>query len=205
MGIGSSCRYKTDGSIRITVDLKSLNAVIKGDVYPLPNRAEIYKKLSDSGIFSKIDLKAAYHQIPKEELSIELTAFTCEFGLYEYLSMPMGIKNAPAWFQRFVEETFRDFIERKVLSIYLDDTILHTESLSHHKDELEQIFERISKNFIKCSYNKSSLVAESICINICSKKFLINFSVLSTNKNQVSFIDKKIYKNSLIFGKVIKK
>ena len=112
---GSALRvvHKTDGSIRITVDYKPLNAVIKGDVYPLPNIAEIYKKLSDSGIFSKIDLKAAYHQIPMEEQSIELTAFTCEFGLYEYLSMPMGIKNAPAWFQRFMEETFRDFIERR--------------------------------------------------------------------------------------------
>ena len=120
----------------------------------MPNIAEIYKKLADSRIFSKIDLKAAYHQIPLEEQSIELTAFTCEFGLYEYLSMPMEIKNAPAWFQRFMEETFRDFIERKVLSIFLGDTILHTESLSHHKEQLEQIFERTSKNFIKCSYNK---------------------------------------------------
>ena len=85
--------------------------------------------------------------------------------------MPMGIKNAPAWFQCFMEETFRDFIERKVLSIYLDDTILHTESLLHHKEELEQIFEGIS-NFIKCSYNKSELVAESISFlgNGVSKK-----------------------------------
>ncbi len=91
-----------------------------------------------------------------------MTAFTCESGLYEYLSMSMGIKNAPAWFQRFMEETFRDFIERKVLSIYLDDTILHTEGLPHHKDELKLIFERISQNFIKCSYNKLELVAENI-------------------------------------------
>ena len=51
--------HKTDGSIRITVDYKPLNAVIKGDVYPMPNIAEIYKKLAASRIFSKIDLKAA--------------------------------------------------------------------------------------------------------------------------------------------------
>jgi hypothetical protein len=55
-----------------------------------------------------------------EENSIKYTAFVCGYGIYEYVVMPMGIKTAPAWFQRFIVETFQDFIDRNVLQIYLD-------------------------------------------------------------------------------------
>ena len=151
--------HKPDGTVRITVDYKPLNKIIKGDVYPLPNIAELYKRLADSDVFSKIDLKAAYHQIPMEEESIEYTAFTCEFGLFEYLSMPMGIKNAPAWFQRFMEETFRSFIDRKVLAIYLDDTIVHTNGLQAYKRILNVFFSnsRFEIRFRKCDFFNSKL------------------------------------------------
>ena len=66
--------HKQDGSVRITVDYTPLNAAIKMDAYPFPNIAELYKRLSESGLFSKIDLKAAYHQIPEELWSIQFTA-----------------------------------------------------------------------------------------------------------------------------------
>ena len=79
----------------------------------------------------------------------------CEFGLYEYLSMPMGIKTAPAWFQRFMEATFADFICKKTLEVYLDDTIVHTLTVQEHGAVLEQIFERIKEKNIKVSYEKS--------------------------------------------------
>ena len=89
------CEHKPDGEIRITVDYKPLNKVIKSDNYPLPNIANIYKKLAQAKLFSKIDLKSAYYQIPCEEESKKYTAFVCEFGIFEYNVMPMGIKTAP--------------------------------------------------------------------------------------------------------------
>ena len=49
--------HKPDGTVRITVDYKPLNKIIKGDVYPLPNIVELYKRLTDSDVFSKIDLR----------------------------------------------------------------------------------------------------------------------------------------------------
>ena len=66
------------------------------DAYPLPNIAELYKRLIESGLFSKIDLKVVYHQIPVEFWFIQFTAFDSEFSLNEYISMPMGIKTALA-------------------------------------------------------------------------------------------------------------
>jgi hypothetical protein len=150
--------HKPDGDIRLTVDYKPLNKIIKSDNYPLPNIAEIYKKLAKSKVFSKIDLKAAYHQIPVEETSIKYTAFVCEFGVYEYTVMPMGIKTASAWFQRFIVETFQDFIDRNVLEIYLDDFILNTVELDEHQQEADKLFDKMEKCNIKCAWNKSKMV-----------------------------------------------
>ena len=121
--------HKQDKSLRITVDYKPLNKVILVPQYPLPAVADLYASLAKSSFFSKIDMKAAYHQIPVHPDSIKYTAFICEFGLFEYLSMPMGISSAPGWFQRFIEGVLTKFIERQVLSVYLDDVILHTPSL----------------------------------------------------------------------------
>ena len=149
--------HKADGDIRLTVDYKPLNKIIKSD-NSLPNIAEMYKKLAKSKYFSKIDLKAAYHQIPVEENSIKYTAFVCEFGVYEYTVMPMGIKTAPAWFQRFIVETFQDFIDRNVLEIYLDDFILNTVELDEHQKEADKLFDKMEKCNIKCAWNKSKMV-----------------------------------------------
>jgi hypothetical protein len=83
-----------------------LNKLIKNDNFPLPNIEDIYNNLSKSKFFYKIDLKSAYFQIPCDKKTIKYTAFVCEFGIFEYVVMPMGIKTAPAvyndlWFQYF--------------------------------------------------------------------------------------------------------
>ncbi|CAF1127569.1 unnamed protein product, partial [Brachionus calyciflorus] len=117
---------KKDGTIRITVDYKPLNRLIKGDSPPLPSIKDLFNKLVECDVFSRIDVKSAYHQIPVEEESIKYTAFICEFGLFEYLSMPMGIKTAPAWFQRSIEDAFKELKIRKTVDVYIDDSFVFT-------------------------------------------------------------------------------
>lgn len=124
--------HKPDFSIRITVDYKPLNKIIIVDQYPIPAVKELFSKMSESSYFSKIDMKAAYHQIPMHPNSIQYTAFICEFGQFEYLCKPMGIANAPACFQRFMDYTLREFITMSVLNVYLDDIIIFTTFLDDH-------------------------------------------------------------------------
>jgi hypothetical protein len=112
--------------------------------------------------FSKIDLKTVYHQIPIDEPSIEVTAFICEFGLFEYVSMPMGIKNAPAWFQRAIENTLADQINRGVVGVYLDDTVLFTKDLDTHVREAFKIVEVFQKTSFKVSIEKSKILTKSM-------------------------------------------
>ena len=124
--------------------------------------ADLYAKLGQSEFFSKIDLKAAYHQVPIHQDSIELTAFICEFGLFEYLSMPMGIRSAPAWFQRFIDLTLKDFVARDALNVYMDDIILFTKDLETHESDVLSVMARLKEKNVKTSFSKSKLVTRQI-------------------------------------------
>ena len=132
------------------------------DCYPLPSVSDLYAKLGKAMFCSKIDLKAAYHQIPVHPNSIDVTAFICEFGLYEYLSMPMGISSAPAWFQRFINGVLREFLIRDTLGVYLDDIILISSSLKAHEVDVLAVIARLKERNVKTSFEKSQLVSEKI-------------------------------------------
>ena len=166
---------KADGSIRITVDYKPLNKVIKDDNYPIPSIKDLYARLADADTFTKIDMKAAYHQIPVHPNSIQYTAFICEFGLFEYLSMIMGIKTAPAWFQRFIEACLQRFIIDNSLRVYLDDSIIFTNSekngINYHLDTVMAVLDTLNKRSLKVSFEKSVPVEFEIQLlgNVISK------------------------------------
>ena len=119
-------------------------------------------KLSKARFFSKIDMKAAYHQIPMHPDSKEYTAFIFEFGLFEYLSMPMGISSSPSWFQRFIDQALASFISKNVLSAYLDDIIMYTETLMQHRIIGLDVINRLIEKNIKTSIKKSELVSQKI-------------------------------------------
>ena len=120
----------------------------------------MYVKLGQSEFFSKINLKAAYHQVPIHKDSIELTAFICEFGLLEYLSMPMGISSAPAWFQLFIDRTLRDFVARDALNVYMDYPLY--KDLETHESDVLAVMARLKEKNIKTSFSKSKFVTRKI-------------------------------------------
>ena len=93
----------------------------------------MFAKLGQSEFFSKIDLQAAYHQVPIQQHPIEHTAFICEFGLFGYISMPLGISSASSWFQRLIDLNLRDCVSRDSLNVYIDDIILFTKNLDTHE------------------------------------------------------------------------
>jgi hypothetical protein len=153
---------KQDGDIRITIDYKPLNRIIKNDNYPLPNISDIYKQLAKTNYFSKIDIKRAYYQIECDEQSKKYTAFVCEFGIFEYEVMPMGIKTAPACFQRFIVEPFNEFIDQNVLQIYLNDFIVNTRTIEEHQDVCNRLLNKMITAKIKCADKKSKILTKEV-------------------------------------------
>ena len=87
---------KKDGGLRFCVDYRWLNKKTIRNQYPLPLPEEFFDCLGGSKVFSKIDLKSGYWQIPVREGDVQKAAFKTRWGLYEYLVMPFGVTNAPA-------------------------------------------------------------------------------------------------------------
>ncbi|KAJ3641818.1 hypothetical protein Zmor_028291 [Zophobas morio] len=92
---------------RLVVDYRKLNEKTIDDKYPLPNINDILDKLGKSMYFTTLDLASGFHQVEMHPDDIEKTAFSTENGHYEFLRMPFGLKNAPAIFQRVMDNILR--------------------------------------------------------------------------------------------------
>jgi len=124
---------KPDGAIRITIDYKKLNKVTIKDAYPLPNINTMLAKLKEAKVYSKFDLAYGYYQIPMDPESQKYTAFICEFGLYEYRVMPMGLSCSGASFQRTQDAILGDYIGT-ICYVYMDDILVFLRNLAEHEE-----------------------------------------------------------------------
>ncbi|CAB0036728.1 unnamed protein product, partial [Trichogramma brassicae] len=95
---------KTPGEFRICGDYRKLNAVTTPNKYPVPCIKDFTNILSGKSVFSTLDLHQAYNQIPMAPEDVPKTALITPIGLFEFLFMPFGLRNAAQTFQRFVNE-----------------------------------------------------------------------------------------------------
>ncbi len=98
-----------------------------------------------------------YHQILIKEQDKEKTAFATPHGLYEFNRMPFGLKNAPATFQRLINETLRDFIN-KTCVVYLDDILIFSTSLHEHIKTITEIFKTLEQANLKIQIDKCNFM-----------------------------------------------
>ena len=153
---------KADGQTRFCVNYKKLNDITIKDAYPLHRIDDTLQALGNAQIFSSLDLRAGYWQIPMREQDIEKTAFIMHEGLYEFVSMPFGLANAPATFQRLMNAVLRRFRKRGIL-VHLDDIIIFSTSLEDHWRLLEDVLDeltraRLTLNLSKCAFICSEMI-----------------------------------------------
>ena len=147
---------KKDGSLRFCIDYRRLNAVTKRDSYPLPRMDEYIDSLGEANVFTTLDANSGYWQVPVAREDRSKTAFVCHSGLYQFLRMPFGLKNAPATFQRTLDVVLSPFKWKSCL-VYLDDVIIFSKDEESHLRHLDEVLHAlqlagVTLKLAKCNF-----------------------------------------------------
>nr|AAS90689.2 putative polyprotein [Oryza sativa Japonica Group] len=135
---------KKDKTKRMCVDYRALNEVTIKNKYPLPRIDDLFDQLKGAKVFSKIDLRSAYHQLIIREEDIPKTAFTTRYGLYECTVMSFGLTNAPAFFMNLMNKVFMEFLDKLVV-VFIDDILIYSKSEEEHEQHLRLLYAKFSK------------------------------------------------------------
>ena len=146
---------KKDGSSRFCINYRPLNAVTETDAYSFPNISEVIDQLGVSRVFSLVDCRAGYWQIPMDPESQAKTAFWGPDGLYEFLRMPFGLSTALVTYQRGMDQAIRGLPFARA---YMDDVLVHSSSFAEHLSHLQTVFDRLRACNIKLHPGKCNFL-----------------------------------------------
>ena len=155
---------------RLCVDFRKVNELqqevitagkTKGQIsiHPLPKIDEMYAKLKGAKVFSTIDLRSGYHHIALDNSSRAKTAFVTPFGKYEFLMVPFGLAQAPAYFQLLMNKVLKGL---KFAMTYLDDIIIFSQDELQHLEHLEIVFSHLREAGLKMKHSKCDFFKSEI-------------------------------------------
>ncbi|CAK9809163.1 Retrovirus-related Pol polyprotein from transposon 297 [Anthophora quadrimaculata] len=152
---------KKDGSTRMCVDYRALNKITVKDRYPLPLIEDQLNRLGKGKYFSTLDMSSGFYQIPVAADSAEKTAFVTPDGHYEFLKVPFGLANAPAVFQRAINEAL-GALKNNIALVYLDDVMIPSQTVEESLKSLDKVLHALSVagfslNLGKCKFLQTSV------------------------------------------------
>ena len=137
----------------------TLNKVTRKFIWPMPKVEDIFSKLNGTNYFLTLDLWAGYHHIPLDKSSIPKTAFTSPFGKYEYIKVPFGLTQAPAYFQEVMTGILKDF---NFAIAYLDNIIIFSRIAEEHLNHIKQDFEKLRNAHLSMKLSKCHFFTKEI-------------------------------------------
>jgi hypothetical protein len=139
---------KADGSLRLCIDYRGLNAVTRKYAYPLPRVDDTLDELKDANFYTHLDLASGFWQIRVRDQDIHKTAFQTHDGLMEWVAMPFGLCNAPATFQRMMNDILRNSLH-KFVTVDLDDVCIYNRTMEEHLKHLRLVLQRFKEEGLK--------------------------------------------------------
>ncbi len=160
-GAGFFFVEKKDGSLRPCIDYRGLNDITVKNRYPLPLMSSAFELLQGATIFTKLDLRSAYHLVRIREGDEWKTAFNTHTGHFEYLVMPFGLSNSPAVFQALINDVLRDMVDRFVF-VYLDNILIFSQNERDHVQHVRRVLQRLLENRLFAKVEKCQFHARSV-------------------------------------------
>ena len=155
------CVRKKCGGLRLCIDFRRLNKKTIPDMQPIPRVQDILDKLHGQAWFTTLDMSQAYHQGEMAEESRKFTAFSTPWSLYEWVRIPYGIMNAPAGFQRFINNCLAHLSD-DVCIAYLDDVLIFSKTFKEHKKNVKKVLRCLREKGVKLNMPKCNFFKEEI-------------------------------------------
>ena len=151
-----------NGKSRMVGDFRALNTYTAADRYPIPKISETLNNLAKAKYLTSMDVLKGFHQNLIAEDSRKFLRIILHKGIYEYLRMPFGIKNAPSHFQRMMDIEFRREIDEKWVIIYIDDIIIMSNTWEEHLERINRILKIVIHMNMKISLKKCNFGFQQI-------------------------------------------
>eukprot|EP00762_Andalucia_godoyi_P005374 ANDGO_06758.mRNA.1 Retrovirus-related Pol polyprotein from transposon 412 len=194
---------------RLCVDYTHVNACTIDLKYPLQNAKELLDHMGGKRVFASLDLKSGFHQMPLEEASIPLTSFVTPRGLFEYTRVPFGLKNAPPFFQRAMNDVLRGLVGI-CCEVFIDDIGVYGSNNEEFLTNLRAVFDRLRLhklrlNKSKCRLGLSEMVylghlvnGEGVRLTDERKQGLVNLQAPKSTAQLRSFMGLANYMRSFV-------
>jgi len=143
------------GGVRLAIDYRYVNKFTVADAYPVPDLADIIQEVGKARLISTFDTTKGYYQTPVKEEDRWLTAFICEFGLFEFTRTPFGMRSSGATFVRAIQQALQPV--RQFTASYVDDMSVYSDFWRKHLQHLEKFLLQIRRsgftlNLAKCNF-----------------------------------------------------
>lgn len=150
------------GLWRLLIDFRKLNTMTRAWSMPLPYMSDLQQKIARFQYFATMDVTSGFYNVPVKPEHRQYTAFNLRnIGLFEWLVMPMGLKNAPATFTRLQQIVFPP-LDYPWLEVFIDDLCLGGDSISELANRLDSVLERLSWAGMKLSPKKCTIGVKEV-------------------------------------------
>jgi hypothetical protein len=190
---------KAYGSLRLCSDYRGLNEVTRKDAYPLPRVDITLDELKDANYYTHLDLASGLWHVRVRDQDVHKTVFQTRDGLLEWVAMPFGLCNAPANFQRMMNDILRDFLH-KFVTVYLNDVYIFSFTMEEHLEHLRLVLQgfkdeglklRLKKCFFalqEMEYLGYTVSASKILVSTKKVEAVVDWLVPTTQKEVRSFV-----------------
>ncbi len=187
---------KPGGGYRLTLDYRQMNKHLIADPFPIPKIDELLEEFQGVEYFSTLDLHWGFFQVRVRPEDTHKLAFTTSVGRFEFLHLPMGLKIAPAVFQRLMNLVFKDQLN-KILLIYLDDIVVYSKDATTHLENLRTAFQRLKQAGLgvkakKCQIFRTKIKflgfivsKEGVCLDPSKIEAVLNFPIPKEDLGQL--------------------